>query len=305
MSQKYDIVIPAVAGDVPFLPKVIKYIRLNLVDAECIYIVTNKKNFSCKRLSEIHDAHVVLLDENMFIEGLSFNSIKENLVSRGYFDSPGWFLQQFIKLGFAATKYAKEYYLTWDADTLPLSKIQYIEDSQPRCTIKKECHLAYFETIERLFGYGKLKDYSFIAEHMMFKVSVVREMLKEIENSDVQGEKWFDKCLNACNFNSKYPAPHFSEFETYGTYCTKKYPELYHTQKLNTFRGAGFIRGRFITDKILSKMSLDLDTASFELYDKPCFPYSIPYYIAHFKTKFKKARRMSLMVVFKKLFKIS
>ena len=304
MNQKYDIVIPAVAGDVPFLPKVIKYIRLNLVDAEYIYIVTSRKNFRHRVLRGLKKYSVLLLDEDEFVPGMNFKKIKDNLVSRNYFDSPGWFLQQFIKLGFATTKYAKEYYLTWDADTLPLSKIQYFEDMHPRFTIKKECHLAYFETIERLFGFGKLKDYSFIAEHMMFKVSIVREMLAEIEKSNVSGYKWFDKCLNACNFNSKYPSPHFSEFETYGTYCAKHYPDLYHTQKLNTFRGAGFIRGRFINDKILSKMSLDLDTASFELYDKPCFPYSIPYYIAHYKTKITKVRRMSFLLVFKKIFKI-
>lgn len=305
MKQRYDIVIPAAAGEVPFLQKVVKYIRINLVDAENIYIVTNKKNFNHKTLHRLNGEKVILLDENLFIDGLSFKGIKENLVNRGCFYSPGWFLQQFIKLGFSMTKYAKEYYLTWDADTLPLSKIQYFEGSHPRFTIKKEYHQTYFETMERLLGYGKLKDYSFIAEHMIFKVSIVREMLNEIERSNVEGEKWFDKCLNACNFQSKYPAPHFSEFETYGTYCMAKYPDFYRTQKLNTFRSAGFIRGRFINDDILERMSLDLDTASFEIYDKPVFPYCIPYYIARYKAKYSKAKAMSLEMILKKIININ
>lgn len=303
MMQNFDIVIPVVSNDIPFLSKVIKYIRINLIDAETIYIVTNRKSFSHKALRKISERNVVLLDENEFIPGLSFKGIRDNLIARHYYDNPGWFLQQFIKLGFATTQYAKEYYLTWDADTLPLSKIQYFEDGHPRFTIKKECHMAYFETIQNLLGYGKIVDYSFIAEHMMFKVSIVRELLMKIESSGVKGEKWFYKCLNACNFNGQYPAPHFSEFETYGTYCKVNYPDLYHNQKLNTFRAAGFIRGRFITDNILSKMSLDLDTASFELYDKPVFPYNIPYYITYYKTKMKKAKRMPFATALKKILK--
>lgn len=301
MIQKYDIVIPAVAGDVPFLPKVIKYIRINLLDAETIYIVTNRNNFKHKALKNIKDFGGVLLDENEFISGLSFKCIEENLVSRHYYNNPGWFLQQFIKLGFAQTPYAKDYYLTWDADTLPLSKICFFENQHPLFTIKKEYHKAYFETIQNLFGYSKVVDYSFIAEHMMFKVSVVREMLEKIGHGGGEDKKWFEKCLDACNFDSKYPAPHFSEFETYGTYCFMNYPELYHTQKLNTFRSAGFIRGRFINDKILSKMALDLDTASFELYDRPVFPYSVPYYWDYYKKKIRKASRMSFLNILQKL----
>lgn len=302
MNTKYDVVIPAVGSDIPFLVKVVKYIRVNLVDAEKIYIVTNERNFKKKALVRlVKENQVVVLDENNFVGGLSFEHVKYNLLQRNYYNSPGWFLQQFIKLGFATTQYANEYYLTWDADTLPLSKVEYFEDSHPRFTIKKECHLAYFETIKHLFGYGKLKEFSFIAEHMMFKVSIVREMLNAIENSDVEGEKWYDKCLNACNFNSRYSAPHFSEFETYGTYCMANYPEFYRFQKLNTFRSAGFIKGRFINDKILARMSLDLDTASFEIYDKPAFPYSIPYYVARYKAKYNKMKAMSLGDIIKKI----
>ena len=45
---------------------------------------------------------------------------------------------------------------------------------------------------------------------------------------------------------------------------------MYATQVLNTFRKAGYIAGRFISDRKLNYMSFDLDTASFELGDYPC-----------------------------------
>lgn len=302
MNQKFDMVIPAVAGDIPFLPMVVKYVRLNLPDAECIYVVTNKKNFSKRPISRLKN-EIILLDENSFLPGMSYNAIRDLLIRNNQVDSPGWYLQQFIKLGFALTEYAKEYYLTWDADTLPLSKIQYFQDGHPVFTIKKECHLAYFETITNLIGLKKIKDESFIAEHMMFKTSIVNELIHQIDKSDVEGRVWFEKCMNACNFESKYNGPYFSEFETYGTYCFNKYPELYYTQKLNTFRSAGFIRGRYISDKILKKMSYDLDTASFEIYDKPLFPYNIPYYVDLLQRKLRRITMMSSSTIVNKLFK--
>lgn len=34
-----------------------------------------------------------------------------------------------LKDGVCQTEYAKEYYLSWDADTLPLSHIQYFDEA--------------------------------------------------------------------------------------------------------------------------------------------------------------------------------
>jgi len=65
---------------------------------------------------------------------------------------------------------------------------------------------------------------------------------------------------------------HFSEFETYGTYCLVYYPEFYGTQFLNTFRSAALIRGRYINDFIIERLAMDVDIASFEIYDA-IFPY--------------------------------
>lgn len=304
MSQKYDIVIPASKRDVPFVCRVAQYIRKNLVEAEYIYVVTNKQNFNKKVFRNNKDPKLIALDENNLIEGLSFDSIKRILNERNYITTgPGWFLQQFIKLGFATTKYVREYYLTWDCDTLPLSHIQFFQESHPVFTIKKEYHKAYFETLHNLLGLDKEKDYSFIAEHMMFNSAIVREMLKKIENSNVDGNNWVEKCLYACNFNS-LEAPHFSEFETYGTYVSKYYPDLYRTQKLNTFRGAGFIRGRYVTDAQLKKMSLDLDTASFEWYDMPAFPYNLPSLYYKYKAKFNKFKKSPAKALKRKIRKI-
>lgn len=139
---------------------------------------------------------------------------------------------------------------------------------KPLFTIKKERNQPYFDTLTKLFHFTQEAPYSYIAEHMLFKKSVMQELLAEIEaNETLQGSNWIEKIINATDSNELNA---FSEFETYGTYCLNRYPELYETRTLNTFRKAGYIAGRFIPDKKLHYMAFDLDTASFELGDYPC-----------------------------------
>jgi hypothetical protein len=92
-------------------------------------------------------------------------------------------------------------------------------------------------------------------------------MFYAIEKSRIEGNVWFEKIVNATDPNDLNS---FSEFETYGNYCLNHHPNLYQTRFLNTFRKAGYIAGRFISDRKLHFMGFDLDTASFELGDYPC-----------------------------------
>ena len=57
-------------------------------------------------------------------------------------------------------------------------------------------------------------DESFIAEHMLFNVKIVKEFLYKIEQNDaVFGNKFFEKILYASDFSKQGNV--FSEFETY------------------------------------------------------------------------------------------
>lgn len=213
---------------------------------------------------------VTVVDENRVVDGVTFQSVRNLLNQHGLpVRRTGWFLQQFLKLGFCKSALCDtEYYLTWDADTLPLRPLNFFtDDGSPVFTKKREHNQPYFDTLAKLLPLPNLADFSYIAEHMMFNKSILSEMLAEIERSEVNGCTWYEKIVNATNpaeINS------FSEFETYGNYCLNHYPEKYKTQTLNTFRKAGYIAGRFISDRKLRYMSFDLDIASFELGDYPC-----------------------------------
>lgn len=270
--------IPAAGKDISFLPWVIKSCREMLQDMEQVYVVVPSMELkNChKTLRKCMDG-VSIIDENSLLPGLSFASVKQIISTLEYPKVPvGWFFQQFLKYAFALSKYAKSYYLTWDADTLPLNKLAFFDSGKPLFTMKKEYHANYFLTIKCLLGLDKTTSMSFIAEHMMFNTNVVKELIDNINKSSVEGTTWFEKIIRACNFNVDMNA--YSEFETYGTFCQDRHQGMYNFRQLCTFRKAGIIRGRFINENLLKSLAFDLDIASFEIRDIPPFPYCIMNY---------------------------
>ena len=107
---------------------------------------------------------------------------------------------------------------------------------------------------------------------MLFHKDYVKELIHEINCSEIDGNDWIAKIINAIS-----PSVHcgFSEFETYGTFVLNRHPESYAERELPSLRYGGFICGRFIDRKILSQMTLDVSVVSFEAYHIPPFPWSL------------------------------
>ena len=304
MTQEFDIIIPVGKKDIDFLPRVVDHLDRCFPAAGTIYVLTAAGNIPKLQNKIKQYERCTILDENNLIPSLNFKRIKDYIETRKIEHvRVGWYMQQFLKLGFAQSKYCREYYLSWDADTLPLAPIEYFKDGHPLFNPKYEYNPNYFKTIERLFGFGKVCDYSFIAENMMFSGKIMREMLDTIMHSSVEGQDWIEKILNACDFKDVKPA--FSEFETYGTYCYVKHSNMYQQRFLNVFRSAGFISGRRISEKKLRLMSIDLDMASFEWGNEPMFPYNWPHILRKvefwLKGIFCQSPRKSYQLIYDKL----
>lgn len=270
----YSVMIPVAKKDAKFVSVVIKYVIQNLDSIDHIFLITNKKLFK-QIVSGIKNEDIcTLVDEDSLIKGLSFDYVRNILMAtpKMNINSVGWYFQQLLKYAFAQSKYCGEYYLTWDSDTLPISRLFFFQDGQPLFTAKKEYHKPYFETMQKLIGMGKTAPYSFIAEHMIFRKEFVLELIDAINNSQIKGRNWIEKIINACDLQEE-GGPYFSEFETYGTFCTLRHPGFYGIQYLNTFRSAGVIRGRYVNDYVIEKLSADVDIASFEIFDER-FPYN-------------------------------
>lgn len=116
-----DLVICVAYKNCFFLKKNIPFINKNL-SPEHIYVITKFSNFSL--LEGIAD-NLKLLDENALIGGLSYAAVRKVLKSHLGINLVGWYFQQFLKMGFALTSFAKEEYLVWDADTIPLNHVDF------------------------------------------------------------------------------------------------------------------------------------------------------------------------------------
>lgn len=256
--MNYDVVICVGWNDLTIVKKTIEYVRKNL-DGKNIYLIVNSFYFSCFSSSFIDKYKIVLIDEDLLIPGVSYKQNREFIERNRPGFAPGWYYQQFLKMAFSQSEYASDYYLIWDADTLPLSKIKFEENGKLMFTAKKEYHEEYFITIDKLFGLKKVKDYSFISEHMLIKTDIMKEIISKISGG--ASEPWPYILLRQVRPEAKGG---FSEFETYGTYVSCYYPELYTERNLNTWRNAGFVFGRAIKEKYIQYLSAEFDIISLE-----------------------------------------
>ena len=245
-----DVVICVSSKDCLIVKKTVFYIRRN-IESDNIYLITDKCSFGLfsKRFRSRYN--VSLIDE----EEIVADRRQLEAIAGRHFTCEyrfGWYYQQFLKMEFARSRYAKDYYLIWDSDTIPLNPVSFLTPEKMVFTPKTEYHEPYFRTMQALIGYGKGTDYSFIAEHMLVSVPIMKELIRKIESSAIPGGSWFEKVINATPADEPNG---FSEFETYGTYCHANYPDCFILKELRTFREAGSIYSRSISKRKLRKLS--------------------------------------------------
>ena len=180
---------------------------------------------------------------------------------------PGWYYQQFLKMSFSKICEG-DHYMSWDMDTVPLRNIEmFDEDKRPVFDIKNEFIPGYFKTIENLLGLKKIKEGSFISEHMVFRKDYMQEVIRAIEGSPLAGTEYWEKVIEA--IDEDYITLGFSEFETYGTYVTAKHPDSYSERRFRSLRrGSWFVKESDVTEDDLRWLSGDYDAVTFENADQ-------------------------------------
>ena len=209
------------------------------------------------------DGSTSFCDEDTILGGLTLRAVRDEIsaIESLATHRAGWYFQQFLKLSYAfACK--EESDLAWDADTIPLHEVQMIQDGKKLFDVKTEYNEAYFDTIAKILPWLKKEnDFSFISEHMLFESAIVREMIQKIEDASALP---FWKIILRSIEKSRLQGSAFSEFETYGTYVTKFYPEKYGIRKWKSFRDEAvfFPNGVSVTD--FNKLGMKYDAKSFE-----------------------------------------
>ncbi len=188
--------------------------------------------------------------------------IKEGLASPV---RPGWYYQQFLKMAFSDVCDG-DYYISWDMDTVPLRKISLFDrEERPVFHIKSEYNPGYFKTISNLLGLEKNIEGSFISEHMVFNREYMKEMIATINGSS--GKPFWKVIIDA--IDEDYITLGYSEFETYGTYVTEKYPDAYAYGKYDSFRrGSWFVSENEFSAEDENWLAADYDAISFENTDQ-------------------------------------
>lgn len=257
-----DLVIPSIPSDIDNFLRYRKYLE-RFLSIKNIIVIGNQKVES--HLSNDSDIHFI--NENEFVD---IEKIKEIIFERtGDKKSTkraGWYAQQFIKMGYSRNC-KEEYYLLWDSDTIPLKNISFFEGKNPVFDCKTEYHKAYFQTISDIFpGLKKRIKKSFISEHMIINSTIMRELIEKIESySLIKGNSYVEKIMYAVPEES-LAFSGFSEFETYGTYTTTMYPNLYKIREWKSMRYGSFFFNDTITlsDEDIKWLSKFYDAISFE-----------------------------------------
>ncbi len=260
--EKYDILIMVTEKDLNVLKMMLPYCKKN-IDSKRICIVANKK--IKQKVCEIED--ITFIDEDTVYDGMTLDSVAdiiENICNER--KRAGWYLQQFLKLAWAY-KCQDKRYIVLDSDTFPLNKIEFIDDNGICLFTKKvEYHKPYFDTLKKLFDgtVSRERDFSFVAEHMIFECEYVKELIKKIEgNKNLIGNTFYEKILRAINKDDLLKSG-FSEFETYGNYMLVYHPESVHIRSLRTQREAMVLIGSHPTLAQLEWASKDYDLISIE-----------------------------------------
>lgn len=155
----------------------------------------------------------------------------------------GWLLQQFLKMNACADVVLNDRDLTliWDADTLPLRPLQFV-DAEGRVLYRRsvEYHAPYFATLNKLLGPGNRSDSSFIAQCFPARVRWTRELMTALR--DAESGSYVETVMNAitgCHDSE------FSEYETMGTWNWRHHhDEMAFVQQRWSRGGARFLGHR-------------------------------------------------------------
>jgi len=291
-NPNYDIVICVGPQHIEIAKIVINQVKL-FFQAQQIYVITNPSHF--EKFQALNLNNLLLINENKLFDQFNFQSVADFLkhkIANG--DRAGWYFQQFLKMEVSKI-IQSDYYLIWDADTIPLKPINFF-DQEDKVLIHKseENHNPYFETLEHILGITKTVNYSFISEHFMVQTKLMQKMLLEL-STNAENQVWPYYILE--NIATKDMAlSGFSEYETYGNFLKSTHPDAFRlrtsaSELLNTTRNGSMILGTLPNTKDLNFLEiLGLHYATFEIWQD------------HNPKKIKaNRRRIALFFFFKKI----
>lgn len=248
---------------------------------------------------------LLIFKEEMFFErnfGLSLDDIlSEYDVNRpGDQREAGWWIQQLIKLG-AATQIPdiSEVYVVWDGDLVPIRRwklcdrdendqIRYfvaILQGESRSEFNSTQYSHCMRALIDMTPLEPQKGGTFVTHHMVFHTKYTKELLNTMNLLTGSDLPWPKLIMS---YSRKFYR--FSEYKTYATYMTNKYPSEFNYHELNLFGkdGLRFREANHILDSMLSFCDVSYGGISYHQVRQyvlanwvkmPCAGQNIPAYI--------------------------
>lgn len=253
----YEVVIPAAAKDYNKLPYLFESLHYLTPKPKKINVIYDNSSFK-----GVFPNGYSVYEDNVLIEFIREQDVLDfNPRAAKMFRRPQWIYQQFLKLFQNIT--TTDDYLILDSDLIinrPLDLLD--ENGKPKFFLgNDQHHVPYFKYSQDMFGFGREYDYSFISEIMLFKKSMTHRLLGEFymslrHSSDYGFE--YDRKYMELFFNTEGRKNAIKElynltcigatdnwipadYEIYGNFIEKLYPDMYTKVKIKTL-----MKGRYI-----------------------------------------------------------
>lgn len=238
-----------------------KYIAKN-IEAEKyqVFVPDNEVSY----FESISDAAFEVLGESIYTNNFA-NLIRDRLPLANE-SQYGWYLQQFIKLSAAKDSMPSATILIWDADTVPIRRLNFIAEDGKLIYYKgEEHHKPYFAFIKRLLGLDKQVNFSFISQSFVLKAFWLQDLCTQVEKKS--GLTWVDAFLDEIDFSE---GNGFSEYELLGTYFAHTYQKWMSFVDRKWLRLGNSTVGHvnFLNQQWIDGALRHYDYLSFESWDK-------------------------------------
>lgn len=211
----------------------------------------------------ITDRAFEVIAENEVLNGLTKETIAAKLPP-ALKHRAGWYLQQFVKINAVRAGHSQSVNLIWDADTLPVRDLQFVEGGRLRLYQSRKIHPPYFDTIERLISHNRTVEHSFIAQCMAVRWHWVDGLCRLIENRFCR--PWTEAVLASLDHRH---ISEFSEYGTLGTYLTAFCPGEYRLSNRPWERHGYSLFGdpQTLSAAKLNRLGRSVDFIAFEKWD--------------------------------------
>ncbi len=176
------------------------------------------------------DVQAKVVGEDEFLEASDRELIRATFPHRY-----GWVLQQFLAVAFVLSSELPGVLLV-NCDTVLTKRVHWLNSAgNQKLLASLEFHEPYYQVLEKVFGFSKSPDFTFVTHHMLFQPDLFRSILglKKGESVSVYLGRMIE------NADSGENSPLCAEFEPYGQGLLRLYP---HRVILEKFANLGLNR---------------------------------------------------------------